>query len=96
MRLDRAVHAPVDPLRAQPDARMIVIDCGAVAVVDAQGAAALHEILDLARDTGVAVRLARVKPAVRATLQRDGVVERLGAERIHGSVHRAVEAHRNG
>lgn len=79
---------------AQPDARMIVIDCGAVAVVDAQGAAALHEILDLARDTGVAVRLARVKPAVRATLQRDGVVERLGAERIHGSVHRAVEAHR--
>lgn len=80
---------------AQPDARVIVIDCGAVAVVDAQGAAALHEILDLARDTDVVVRLARVKPAVRATLQRDGVVERLGAERIHGSVHRAVEAHRS-
>ena len=40
------------------------------------------------------VRLARVKPAVRATLARDGVVDRLGADRIHGSVHRAVEAHR--
>ncbi|WP_456846874.1 SulP family inorganic anion transporter, partial [Cellulomonas sp. P5_C6] len=79
---------------AQPDARVIVIDCGAVAVIDAQGAATLHEILDLARDTDVVVRLARLKPAVRATLARDGVVDRLGTDRIHGSVHRAVEAHR--
>lgn len=77
-----------------PDAGVIVVDCGAVTIVDAQGAAALHEVLDLADDSGVEVRLARVKPAVRATLARDGVVERLGAERIHGSVHRAVEAHR--
>lgn len=79
---------------AQPDARVIVIDCGAVAVIDAQGAATLHEILDLARDSDVVVRLARLKPAVRATLARDGVVDRLGTDRIHGSVHRAVEAHR--
>ena len=81
---------------AQPDVDAIVIDCGAIAVVDAQGAAALHEILALAEDHGVTVRLARVKPSVRATLTRDGVVDRLGADRLHGSVHRAVEAHRNG
>ena len=71
-----------------------MIDCGAITIVDAQGAATLHEILALAEDHGVTVRLARVKPSVRATLARDGVVDRLGADRLHGSVHRAVEAHR--
>ncbi|WP_426594469.1 SulP family inorganic anion transporter [Cellulomonas sp. McL0617] len=77
-----------------PGLNIIVIDCGAIAIVDSQGAGILHAILDLADDQGVTVRLARVKPAVRETLDRDGVVERLGADRIHGSVHRAVEAHR--
>ena len=77
-----------------PGLSAIVIDCGAITVVDAQGAATLHEILALAQEHGVTVRLARVKPSVRATLARDGVVDRLGAERMHGSVHRAVEAHR--
>ncbi|MDQ0375082.1 SulP family inorganic anion transporter [Cellulomonas humilata] len=79
---------------SNPGLSAIVIDCGAITIVDAQGAATLHEILALAEDHGVTVRLARVKPSVRATLARDGVVDRLGADRLHGSVHRAVEAHR--
>lgn len=79
---------------ANPGLSAIVIDCGAITIVDAQGAATLHEILALAQDHDVTVRLARVKPSVRATLARDGVVDRLGADRLHGSVHRAVEAHR--
>ncbi|WP_421743332.1 SulP family inorganic anion transporter [Cellulomonas sp.] len=81
---------------AVPGLTAIVIDCGAITFVDAQGAGVLHEILDLAADRELAVRLARVKPSVRATLARDGVVDRVGADRFHGSVHRAVEAHRNG
>jgi len=77
-----------------PGLAAVVIDCGAITIVDSQGTAALHEILDLARDGGIELRLARVKPSVRATLARDGVVDRLGPDRLHGSVHRAVEAHR--
>ena len=38
------------------------------------------------------LRLARVKPQVLAVLQRDGFVDRIGADHIHGNVHRAVEA----
>jgi SulP family sulfate permease len=83
-------------LDAHPGLSAVVIDCGAITVIDAQGAAALHEILDLTDDQGLTVRLARVKPSVRATLARDGVVDRLGSDRFHGSVHRAVEAHRHG
>jgi hypothetical protein len=33
-----------------------------------------------------------VKPNVLAVLRADGFVDRLGADRIHGNVHRAVEA----
>ena len=64
---------------ANPGLSAIVIDCGAITIVDAQGAATLHEILALAQDHDLTVRLARVKPSVRATLARDGVVDRLGA-----------------
>jgi sulfate permease, SulP family len=41
----------------------------------------------------VTLRLARVKPAVNAVLRRDGSLDRLGDDRTHGNVHRAVGAH---
>ena len=77
-----------------PGVTGIVLDCGGINFVDSQGSAKLDDVLDLAEDSGVALRLARLKPAVRATLERDGVIERLGADHIHGNVHRAVEAQR--
>ena len=41
---------------------------------------------------GVTLRLARVKPAVREVLERDGVLDRIGDDKIHGNVDHAVEA----
>ena len=41
---------------------------------------------------GVTLRLARVKPAVREVLERDGVLERIGDDKTHGNVDQAVEA----
>jgi hypothetical protein len=52
----------------------------------------MDEIVTLAHDAGVNLRLTRLKPAVRAVLERDGVIEHLGADMIHGNIHRAVEA----
>jgi hypothetical protein len=46
----------------------------------------------LCDQAGVTLRLARVKPRVRAVLEREQLVERLGSDHIHGNVHRAVEA----
>ncbi len=48
--------------------------------------------MDLAAESHITLRLARLKPAVRATLDRDGVIERIGADRIHGNIYRAVQA----
>ena len=35
-------------------------------------------------------------PDVRAVLEREGTVERLGCDHLHGNVHRGVEAQRKG
>jgi high affinity sulfate transporter 1 len=70
----------------------IVLDCGGIGFIDSQGAAKLDEIAELVRAAGIELRLARVKPQVRAILERDGFVTRLGADRIHGNVEEALAA----
>jgi SulP family sulfate permease len=71
----------------------IILDCEGINFIDSQGTAKLTEIVNLAEDAGVSLRLARVKPSVGVTLARDGVLQRLGADRTHGNVYRAVQAH---
>ena len=70
----------------------VVLDLEGVNFIDSQGAGQLAAIHELLESDAVALRLARVKPSVLAVLRADGLVERLGADRIHGNVHRAVEA----
>ena len=76
----------------EPPLRGVVLDLEGVDFVDSQGAAKLAEILDFAESAGFQLRLARVKPAVARVLESDGVLTRLGADHVHGNVHRAVEA----
>ncbi|HEY8282588.1 MAG TPA: sodium-independent anion transporter, partial [Leifsonia sp.] len=68
---------------------------GGINFIDAQGAATLADIVTLARDAGVRLRLTRLKPGPRAVLDREGVIGLIGADHIHGNIHRAVEAERN-
>jgi high affinity sulfate transporter 1 len=70
----------------------IVLDCEGIDFIDSQGSAKMREILELTNQAGVTLRLARLKPAVRDLLSRDGVLEGIGADRIHGNVDHAVEA----
>jgi sulfate permease, SulP family len=74
------------------DFAAMVLDCEGIDFIDSQGAAKLGEIVELAERAGVALRLARVKPEVAEVLERDGVLDRIGAENVHGNVHRAVQA----
>ena len=77
---------------ASPPPRIVVLDLEGLGFIDSQGAEQLTAILELLEGDGVTLRLARIKPNVRAVLRADGFVDRLGADRIHGNVHRAVEA----
>jgi sulfate permease, SulP family len=86
-----------DRVRALGDRghRALVLDLGGVGFVDSQGAAKLTEIQRMAEADGVALQLADVRPQVLAVLERDGVIERLGADHLHASVELAVEACRH-
>jgi SulP family sulfate permease len=79
-------------ISADPPLTALVIDLEGVAFVDSQGAAKLTELVDLAEAEGVTLRLARIKPQVIAVLKAEGIFDRIGADHIHGNVHRAVEA----
>jgi sulfate permease, SulP family len=70
----------------------MVLDCEGIDFIDSQGSAKMLDILGLARQAGITLRLARVKPAVHDVLARDGVLDRIGAENIHGNVDHAVTA----
>ena len=74
------------------DRRALVLDLEGVNFIDSQGAAKVTEIHKLTEADGVTLRLARVKPQVLAVLEADGIIDRIGADHVHGNVHRAVEA----
>jgi SulP family sulfate permease len=77
---------------AGPELRAVVLDLGGVDFVNSQGTAKLAELSgDCLRD-GVVLRLAHVKTGVLHVLAADGVLERLGADRVHAGLNHAVEA----
>lgn len=75
-----------------PGSTAIVLDCGGMDFIDSQGSAKMSEILNLTRQAGVTLRLARLKPPVHEVLERDGVLGRIGDDKIHGNVDHAVNA----
>ena len=87
--LDERVRAI---LGSQPGLHSLVLDLEGVNFVDSQGAAKMSELLELTDANGVELRLARLKPDVSDVLAADGLIDLIGRDRIHGNVHRAVEA----
>ena len=69
----------------------VVLNFEGVNFMDSQGSSTIAEILELAESYGAEVRLTRVKPAVLALLQRDGVIETLGEDNVFGNVYNAIE-----
>jgi SulP family sulfate permease len=86
--LETRIRALVD----DGEVRALVLDFEGVNFVDSQGAAKLREIHEFLAAGDVTLRVARLKPQVLAVLRADGVVDLLGADHIHGNVHRAVES----
>ena len=82
-----------DLVHASSDVTDLVLDCEGINFIDSQGSAKLAEIVRLTEESGIALRLARLKPAVAATLERDGVLGQIGVNHIHGNVYEAVQAH---
>ena len=77
---------------SMPGITGIVLDCEGIDFIDSQGSAKMREIHELTGQAGITLRLARLKPAVRDLLARDGILGGIGEENIHGNVDHAVEA----
>lgn len=72
--------------------RSIVLDLAGVNFIDSQGAAALAEVHATTEADGIVLRLAKVRPQVLRVLVADGVVARIGADRVHATIRQAVDA----
>lgn len=81
-----------DALEEGDSLRTVVIDCSSINFVDAHGSEKVTQIIQLADQAHVSLRLARVHPAVRSILEADGVIARLGDSHVHSTVDHAVQS----
>ncbi len=74
----------------KPRIHTIVLDFEGTNFIDAQGCDTVEEIIQWADNHGIELRLTRVKTKVRDVLELDGLIERIGEDRIYGNVYEAA------
>ncbi len=75
---------------ADPPIERVVMDFESVNFIDSQGSSEVDRLVRTASDRDISIRFARLKTDVRAVLEADGVIERLGPDRVHPSIDDAV------
>jgi anti-anti-sigma factor len=78
---------------AQPPARAILLDAGAITHIDTTGTDMLAELLSELSESNIELLLARVKGPVRDIFRRCGLEDAIGAEHIYLSVRAGVAAY---
>ncbi|MFM7635272.1 MAG: sulfate permease [Cyanobacteriota bacterium] len=73
--------------------RWLVLNAEAIVDIDSTAAAKLQELIAALEQRGIQLALARVKQDLYATLQRGGLVERLGGQWIFPTIGTAVAAY---
>ncbi len=80
-------------MEADPPPKVVVLNFEGVDFIDAQGSGQIRSIHSLADAHGAQLRLARVKTGVGRVLQRDGILELVGADLVYPNVYEAVADH---
>jgi MFS superfamily sulfate permease-like transporter len=80
-------------IHADPPLNGVILSMEGVNFMDAEGADAVKKIAQAGIDQGIDLHLARVKPQVMEVLDRDEVIDLIGAEHIHDDIAAAVELH---
>ncbi|MEM1347794.1 MAG: solute carrier family 26 protein [Myxococcota bacterium] len=68
----------------------LILDCSAMNELDSSADTALHELYAAYTSRGVNLMLAHVKGPVRRVMQRSGLLDKLGPDANHLTVHHAV------
>jgi high affinity sulfate transporter 1 len=77
-------------LQADPPLHTVVIDFEGINFIDSQGSGKMTELVELATNYDIELRLTRVKPEVKKVLRRDGVIDSLGESQIYDNVYEAA------
>ena len=77
-------------LGADPPLHTVVLDFEGVNFIDTQGSGMIAKIVEAAPNYDIELRLTRVKVQVIEVLRRDGIIDRLGEDRIYGNVYEAA------
>ncbi len=101
MRIDVSLYfanseAPEDRLRqlvaeADPPVHTIVLSFEGINFVDSQASESIGKVIDLAHSRDIDIRISRIKARAHAVLDRDGVLDRLGTNKIYTSTYEAVQ-----
>ena len=78
---------------AQPPAKAILLDAGAISHIDTTGTDMLAELVSELSESSVELLLARVKGPVRDILRRSGLEDAFGGDRIYPTVRAGVAAY---
>ena len=77
---------------SDPPARTVLVDASAIVHLDTTASAMLEDLIDRLEAMGVTFELARTTATLNDALTRTGLRERIGAGRLHYSVHDGVAA----
>jgi SulP family sulfate permease len=80
-------------VHTKPILNGVILSMEGVNFIDTEGADVIKKIALAGEELGIDLHLARLKPQVLEVLQRDNVIDLIGAEHIHDDIAAAVELH---
>ena len=78
--------------QSDPPAREVLIDAAPISHLDTTAVAMLEDLIDHLATIGVTFELARPTASLNDALKRTGLIDRIGQDHIHRSVHTGVQA----
>jgi SulP family sulfate permease len=87
-----SVAAFLDALTGVATSDHLILSVRGMPTIDHMGVEAIREVIDRQRHGGGDVQLAGLQPSVTVELERVGVLDHLGPERVHWSAETAIHA----
>lgn len=74
------------------DLRTVVVDASGVSELDGSADHSLRDVMSHLKDAGIELHLTTIRGPVRAVMERSGLLEIVGRDRIHSDIEHALEA----
>jgi len=77
---------------SDPPARTVLVDTSPISHLDTTAVAMLEDLIDRLAARGITFELARTTASLNDALARTGLIDRIGADHVHRSVHTGVQS----